>query len=186
MKTAFLGNKYMTHYPRHCQRLQSQKQSYECFCVSVFRSIVILSVFKCVVLLLACLSDAPISPRPKQGISQRCLNGFHLRCSCRTTWLRSTTVDNGKWRQSSTYRIPPCPSYKSNKHNVCDTMAGSPESAVARFVQIWSTSLSYAVALFHRLLLAYSTSLLTCERRTHRMQHLLQHCWVTFSTWPKH
>ena len=35
---------------------------------------------------------------------------------------------------------------------------------------VCSMPLSYAVALFHSLLLAYSTSLLTCERRTRRQK----------------
>jgi hypothetical protein len=38
--------------------------------------------------------------------------------------------------------------------------------------QVWSKPLSYAVALFHRLLLAYSTSVLTCERRTRHQENM--------------
>jgi hypothetical protein len=167
----------MTHYPRYRQRLQSEEQSCAFSCLSVFRSIVILSVFKCVVHLLACLSDAPIPPRPEQGISQRGLNGFHLRCSCRARepglGVLLMIMENDVSPPVIGFLRAPVIKVTSTMY---DTVTGRPESAVARFVEIWSTSLSYAVALFHRFLLTYSTSLLTCERRTHRMQHVLQRC----------
>jgi hypothetical protein len=128
--------------------------------------------------LLSSLSDAPLPPRPERGSSQRGLNVFHLRCSCRA---REPGLGVLLMIMENDVNPPVrgflrAPVIKRNTHKLCDTMACSPESAVAMFVKIWSTPLSYAVGLFHRLLLAYSTSLLTCERRTHRMQHFLQCC----------